>query len=127
MGIPYNPLGRKEKNHANPRVRGTGSTASYRVGPAVVSDLWASRWEWVGVPTEAIIGLTLVVAAAFIRLRGLLQMRHIAVPMIAVGAGLIAFGVLGFWNYGWRTDARIEAAIGAALVVAGLLIRKDSK
>jgi hypothetical protein len=47
--------------------------------------------------------------------------------MIAVGAGLIAFGVLGFWNYGWRTDARIEAAIGAALVVAGLLIRKDSK
>jgi hypothetical protein len=92
-----------------------------------VLDLWAGRWEYVGVPTEAVIGLALIVVAVFIWLRDLLRMRYFAVPAIAVGTGLLIFGVLGFWGYGWRTDARLEAAIGAALILAGVFIRKDSK
>jgi hypothetical protein len=63
-------------------------------------------------------------------------MKRYAIPMIVVGAALAAFGLfsyhadrsyIGAASSGWDTGAKIEIAIGVALLVWGMFLRKESR
>jgi len=49
------------------------------------------------------------------------------VALILIGLGLFVYGILGRERFGWSTEARLEAAVGAALAVGGLLTLRARK
>jgi hypothetical protein len=62
------------------------------------------------------------------------EMKKAAIPLIVFGSGLAAFGIFSFESHsgaygwsGWSTEAQIEIAIGIALAIWGLILRKDSR
>jgi hypothetical protein len=58
-------------------------------------------------------------------------MKKITIPMIVIGVGLAALGLSGYGGNsiftGWGDSARIEIAIGAALGVLGMILRKEGR
>jgi len=57
--------------------------------------------------------------------------KWIAVVLLVAGVGLLIFGLLGFQTgilgesgYYYRTEAKIQAALGGVLFTAGVLVLK---
>lgn len=57
---------------------------------------------------------------------------HLAYVFVVVGAGLLVYGltgysrgVAGFPGAGWSSDEQLTMAIGAMLVVAGVVFRRS--
>ncbi|MGP8250500.1 MAG: hypothetical protein ACLQHF_00600 [Terracidiphilus sp.] len=54
--------------------------------------------------------------------------------IVVIGGALAAFGISGFEEHsgiygwaGWRVEDRIEIAVGVALVILGMFLRKESR
>jgi hypothetical protein len=56
-------------------------------------------------------------------------MKKVAFLFSIVGSGLAAFGVSGWhdWTYsaGWTLNNQLEITFGVALLVCGLMLRRD--
>lgn len=63
-------------------------------------------------------------------------MRRLSEVLILIGTGLLVYGILGYYSHsdsfsgtwsGWPEEAKLAAAVGAALAAGGSLLHRARK